>query len=254
MGAHIYAIACQLLSERETQRISQVWCQDSDLSWSNLLDVYQVTDLISYPIQHLGMETHASLIGERRARITTNVLPRTIESTANVIGQGAQIWSGHMGVWQRDATAAIRSKSVSTFRVCPQEGPITGIIIAENERRFAMLQPLPYEIMGHGRVFLHVVSDEVPIHLKEITTTFRQRQQGFMKELNAQGEIEQIVGQAELAEDHGRLLSLVVDATATTLSPPGILEPLGDLGEGESHNSSLVEIVQDLPHQSSRPN
>jgi len=63
---------------------------------------------------------------------------------------------------------------------------------------------------------------------------------------NLERKVEQVVGQAILAEARGAGLGLVVDALLAVFASPGGFEPPADLGVGEADHSGLVEVVNDL--------
>ena len=64
--------------------------------------------------------------------------------------------------------------------------------------------------------------------------------------LQLEGEVEKVVGQADLAEASGAGLSFVVYPLLALLASPGNLESLPNLGMGEPDHSGLVEVVDDL--------
>ena len=66
------------------------------------------------------------------------------------------------------------------------------------------------------------------------------------KHFDLEREVEQVVGQAVVAEAGSTGLGLVVDAFLAVFASPGCFEPLADLGVGEADHSGLVEVVNDL--------
>ena len=75
--------------------------------------------------------------------------------------------------------------------------------------------------MRHRDVFFNIIVDQVVVLACEIGVTFRRAPKSIPEELELQGEIQQVVLQAILAEAVGRFLGIRVDAPLGGVAVPG---------------------------------
>jgi len=135
---------------------------------------------------------------------------------------------------------------VCVFGVGAEEAAVAGLVVVDQERRPAVGEPFPHQVVGHGRVFLEVVHDEIGVGRQQVVAAEGERPEMFDKDLELERKVEQVVGQAVFAEARRAGLRLVVDAHLAFFAAPGRLEPLADFCVREADDGGLVEVFEDL--------
>ena len=74
--------------------------------------------------------------------------------------------------------------------------------------------------MRHGDIFFDIIVDQVAVLAREIGVTFRRAPENIPEEFELQGEIQQVMLQAILAEAIGGFLGIRVDAPLGGIAVP----------------------------------
>ena len=193
------------------------------------------------PKPHL-LRPHAPAAHLRRPRGGSRSRP---QAAAKRTAQRVHRRRHREGAAERDPLLAGRLQAIRADGVRAQETAVTRAGVVDDLRRCAVRQPLEQDVVADRRVLLDVVRDDVAVVAQQVRAALRQRPQPRGEQLVLQREIQQIVGQAVVAETGGAFLRLRVDPGLAALAGPCGGQPRADLGVGEPDQRGFVQIVQD---------
>ena len=173
----------QPVGQREAQRVWKEGGQHNDLLRRDAFVLHQPGDLGGDPVEHFGVVAVVFVREWRMAHGDWRLFPGSVQAAGQLCAERFHIRRGDERLCKGYPLVAQVAEGVAALGVGAQEATVASLAVIDQQRRLAVGEPIPQQVVGHGSIFFDVVGDEVGVGFQQIIAAQRHGPQVVAEQL-----------------------------------------------------------------------